>query len=102
MSKSDYTDPVYKLHGENCGTGNIGWNTVISSPFAKEASVEVWDDLPMLLDRLWAMSDDDLQRLQVTRFGHFFCTSWVQAIQAPREDNTPINEVDTAKGRCDA
>lgn len=66
MSKLDYTHPGYELYGHSCGSGDTGWNTVASSPFVKEASVEEWDDLPMLLDKLWQKSDDYLKELQVT------------------------------------
>ncbi len=65
VSKLDYTHSVFEFHG-TCGTGEIAWNTVASSPFAKKTSVESWDELPLLLDKLWQMSDDDLTRLQVT------------------------------------
>lgn len=48
-----------------CGAGAVAWNTVASSPFAKEFSVDSWEELPALLDRLLNLSDEYTNKLQV-------------------------------------
>ncbi len=65
----DYTDPVYSIDGSTttCGNGNISWNTVAASPFAREVPLDTWDDLPNQLDILRQKPDGYIQNLQVTR-----------------------------------
>lgn len=67
VSKLDYTVPLPlepDSNGGTCGEGVASWNTVASSPFAKEVSVDTWEDLPARLDMLRSMSDEDIGRLQ--------------------------------------
>lgn len=67
ISKSDYTDPAFhkEIRVEACGIGDAAWNTVAASPFARAVSVDTWEDLPELLDRLRAEPDSFLDHLQV-------------------------------------
>lgn len=66
MSRLDYHHPVYSQHANiTCGIGDVSWNTVAGSPFAERVSVESWEDLPALLDRLRAMPLEDINKLQV-------------------------------------
>lgn len=67
ISKLDYTDPAYLLRNRSCGIGETSWNTVASSPFAKEASVNSWEELPDLLHDLLQKSDEYINKLQVIR-----------------------------------
>lgn len=64
MSKLDYTHPAYN-GTTNCGVGEVAWNTVAASPFAKYVSVDDWTELPALLDRLRHATDDYVDDLQV-------------------------------------
>lgn len=68
LSRLDYSHPVYRKKDVNvtCGTGEFSWNTVAGSPFAEEVSVDAWEDLPALLDRLRTMSQEDTNKLQVS------------------------------------
>ncbi|CAN0261209.1 unnamed protein product [Ectocarpus sp. 12 AP-2014] len=76
ISKSDYTDPAFhkEIRVEACGTGDAAWNTVAASPFAQAVSVDTWEDLPELLDRLHAEPDSFLDRLQAD------CSAWYDAL----------------------
>ncbi|CBJ28505.1 conserved unknown protein [Ectocarpus siliculosus] len=76
ISKSDYTDPAFhkEIRVEACGTGDAAWNTVAASPFARAVSVDTWEDLPELLDRLHAEPDSFLDRLQAD------CGAWYDAL----------------------
>lgn len=64
VSKLDYTHPAYN-GTTNCGVGEVSWNTVAASPFAKDVSVNDWTELSGLLDRLRQEPDDYINRLQV-------------------------------------
>lgn len=73
MSKLDYADPVFSVEaGKTCGKGETAWNTVADSPFAIQASVNNWEELPALLDQLWNKPDEYIQRLQASDRGHCF------------------------------
>lgn len=70
MSKQDFTHPsTGSLSNHTCGVGNIAWNTVAASPFARQVSVNSWQELPALLDRLQREPDDYINKLQVTVSG---------------------------------
>eukprot|EP00752_Nemacystus_decipiens_P012180 g10798.t1 len=74
VSRLDYHYPVYNKHvNVTCGTGDNSWNTVAGSPFAEEASVDSWEDLPALLDKLREMSQGDINKLQED------CMAWYAA-----------------------
>lgn len=75
VSRLDYHYPVYSKHvNVTCGTGDVSWNTVAGSPFAEEASVGSWEDLPALLDKLRGMPQEDINKLQVNeRRDPLFC-----------------------------
>lgn len=64
VSREDYMNPAFHAPYA-CGQGNASWNTVAASPYAKAVSVETWQDLPVLLDRLRNESDDFIETLQV-------------------------------------
>lgn len=69
VSRLDYHYPVYsKYDNVTCGSGDVSWNTVAGSPFAEEASVGSWEELPTLLDRLRGMSQEDINKLQVNEW----------------------------------
>lgn len=70
VSKRDYTHPAYN-GTTNCGVGEVAWNTVAASPFAKHVSVNDWTELPALLDRLRGETDHYVDRLQVCRCGGY-------------------------------
>eukprot|EP00752_Nemacystus_decipiens_P013271 g11759.t1 len=65
VSKRDFTHPsTGDMSDHTCGVGDIAWNTVAASPFARQVSVDSWDELPALLDRLQHESDDYINKLQ--------------------------------------
>lgn len=66
VSKLDFTNPATGLlSNHTCGVGIIAWNTVAASPFAKKVSVNTWQELPALLDRLQQESAEYINNLQV-------------------------------------
>ncbi|CAM9294234.1 unnamed protein product, partial [Hapterophycus canaliculatus] len=75
VSKTDFTEPEYEFPtGVNCGVGTIGWNVVAGSPFAKQASVNTWSELPALLERLRREPADYIDKLQED------CTAWYSSV----------------------
>ncbi|CAB1096925.1 unnamed protein product [Ectocarpus sp. CCAP 1310/34] len=65
VSKLDFTHPVVGTKSNStCGDGDIAWNTVAASPFAKQVSVNNWLELPDLLDRLQREPDEYINNLQ--------------------------------------
>lgn len=66
VSKQDFTHPsTGSLSNHTCGVGNIAWNTVAASPFASQVSVDSWQELPALLERLQHEPDNYINKLQV-------------------------------------
>ncbi|CAN0079149.1 unnamed protein product [Scytosiphon promiscuus] len=65
VSKLDFTHPTTgPMIFHDCGIGEVAWNTVADSPFAKEVSVENWGELPALLDRLKEAPPGYIDKLQ--------------------------------------
>ncbi len=66
VSKLDFTHPANSsLSHHTCGVGEIAWNIVATSPFAREASVTSWEDLSALLDQLRGEPEEYINQLQV-------------------------------------